>query len=89
MRQAQARPTHSPKQKNAENYDAEETEEVALEAHKTSDGDFIGKVEIPDDPSKVMRGGEAAAAADFANYFCSYAFLYHQKQMLTDQVRLI
>jgi len=67
---------------------AEETEEVALEAHKTSDGDFIGKVEIPDDPSKVMRGGEAAAAADFANYFCSYAFLYHQKQMLTDQHRM-
>ena len=26
--------------------------------------------------------------ADFANYFCSYGFLYHQKQMLMDHVRM-
>ncbi|KAI7733994.1 hypothetical protein M8C21_014332 [Ambrosia artemisiifolia] len=25
---------------------------------------------------------------DFANYFCTYAFLYHQKDMLTDRVRM-
>ncbi|GMP60051.1 hypothetical protein CsSME_00023078 [Camellia sinensis var. sinensis] len=36
----------------------------------------------------------AAAAAgvdkgvDFANYFCTYAFLYHQKEMLCDRVRM-
>ena len=27
-------------------------------------------------------------AADFANYFCTYAFLYHQKEMLSDRVRM-
>ncbi|KAE8729718.1 Protein arginine N-methyltransferase PRMT10 [Hibiscus syriacus] len=26
--------------------------------------------------------------ADFANYFCTYAFLYHQKEMLSDRVRM-
>ncbi|XAR66936.1 Histone-arginine N-methyltransferase [Bertholletia excelsa] len=25
---------------------------------------------------------------DFANYFCTYAFLYHQKEMLCDRVRM-
>ncbi|KAG6502832.1 hypothetical protein ZIOFF_035120 [Zingiber officinale] len=38
--------------------------------------------------------GVAAAGAtvdkevDFANYFCTYAFLYHQKEMLADRVRM-
>jgi protein arginine N-methyltransferase 1 len=41
-----------------------------------------------DDTSPIMQGGEAAKAADFANYFCSYAYLYHQKQMLMDHVRM-
>lgn len=40
------------------------------------------------DGSAIMAGGEAEKAADFANYFCSYAYLYHQKQMLTDHVRM-
>lgn len=44
-------------------------------------------VEI-EDTSPIMQGGEAAKAADFANYFCSYAYLYHQKQMLMDHVRM-
>eukprot|EP00607_Mallomonas_marina_P002134 CAMPEP_0182434426 /NCGR_PEP_ID=MMETSP1167-20130531/69738_1 /TAXON_ID=2988 /ORGANISM="Mallomonas Sp, Strain CCMP3275" /LENGTH=358 /DNA_ID=CAMNT_0024624291 /DNA_START=54 /DNA_END=1130 /DNA_ORIENTATION=+ len=35
-----------------------------------------------------MKGTEADKAADFANYFCSYAYLYHQKQMLMDHVRM-
>lgn len=35
-----------------------------------------------------MKGNEADKAADFANYFCSYAYLYHQKQMLMDHVRM-
>ncbi|XP_039071700.1 protein arginine N-methyltransferase PRMT10-like isoform X1 [Hibiscus syriacus] len=26
--------------------------------------------------------------ADFANYFCTYALLYHQKEMLSDRVRM-
>lgn len=25
---------------------------------------------------------------DYANYFCTYAFLYHQKEMLSDRVRM-
>mmetsp|Transcript_17318 Transcript_17318/g.18060 ORF Transcript_17318/g.18060 Transcript_17318/m.18060 type:complete len:373 (+) Transcript_17318:51-1169(+) len=40
------------------------------------------------DISTIMRGNEADKAADFANYFCSYAYLYHQKQMLMDHVRM-
>lgn len=37
--------------------------------------------------------GLAAATAvdkgvDFANYFCTYSFLYHQKEMLSDRVRM-
>ena len=44
--------------------------------------------EEEDDGSSIMRGGEAAKAADFANYFCSYSYLYHQKQMLMDHVRM-
>jgi protein arginine N-methyltransferase 1 len=44
-------------------------------------------VEI-EDTSPIMQGTEADKAADFANYFCSYAYLYHQKQMLMDHVRM-
>lgn len=40
------------------------------------------------DSSPIMKGDAAAKAADFANYFCSYAYLYHQKQMLMDHVRM-
>jgi len=40
------------------------------------------------DASPIMKGTEADKAADFANYFCSYAYLYHQKQMLMDHVRM-
>jgi len=40
------------------------------------------------DASTIMRGTDADKAADFANYFCSYSFLYHQKQMLMDHVRM-
>jgi protein arginine N-methyltransferase 1 len=40
------------------------------------------------DGSTIMKGTEADKAADFANYFCSYSYLYHQKQMLMDHVRM-
>ena len=33
-------------------------------------------------------GNAQAQATDFANYFCSYAQLYHQKQMLADHNRM-
>ena len=31
--------------------------------------------------------GKAPDATDFANYFCTYGFLYHQKEMLEDHKR--
>ena len=65
-----------------------EAADAKLKSHTTSSGEVIGKVEVPEDVSAVMKGGAAAAASDFANYFCSYAFLYHQKQMLTDHHRM-
>lgn len=44
------------------------------------------------DQSGASNGGGGAAAVDkgvdFANYFCTYAFLYHQKEMLSDRVRM-
>lgn len=44
------------------------------------------------DQSGASNGGDGAAAVDkgvdFANYFCTYAFLYHQKEMLSDRVRM-
>lgn len=35
-----------------------------------------------------FQGDEKAKASDYANYFCSYAQLYHQKQMLQDHNRM-
>jgi hypothetical protein len=35
-----------------------------------------------------FNGDAKAKATDFANYFCSYAQLYHQKQMLADHNRM-
>jgi len=32
--------------------------------------------------------GVVDKGVDFANYFCTYAFLYHQKDMLSDRVRM-
>ena len=35
----------------------------------------------------VMKPKEIGDA-DFANYFCTYGYLYHQKDMLEDQARM-
>lgn len=35
-----------------------------------------------------MSKPDFEASSDFANYFCTYAYLYHQKQMLTDNLRM-
>ena len=43
----------------------------------------IGQDEIPS-----YNGTEKEKASDYANYFCSYAQLYHQKQMLADHNRM-
>ncbi|KMZ71529.1 Arginine N-methyltransferase family protein [Zostera marina] len=34
------------------------------------------------------RAAVVDKGVDFANYFCTYAFLYHQKEMLSDRVRM-
>lgn len=41
-----------------------------------------------DDDIPSYKGDAQAKASDFANYFCSYAQLYHQKQMLADHNRM-
>ncbi|XP_062228002.1 protein arginine N-methyltransferase PRMT10 [Phragmites australis] len=44
-------------------------------------------------PNGAAATGSSGAPAvdkevDFANYFCTYAYLYHQKEMLCDRVRM-
>lgn len=40
--------------------------------------------------TSTSTGNDAAVdkGVDFANYFCTYGFLYHQKEMLCDRVRM-
>eukprot|EP00210_Caulerpa_lentillifera_P006839 g6538.t1 len=38
-------------------------------------------------PSQDVADGDAPDGSDYANYFCTYAFLYHQKDMLEDHKR--
>ncbi|KAL4445413.1 hypothetical protein ABPG77_011238 [Micractinium sp. CCAP 211/92] len=38
-------------------------------------------------PRVSALDGEAPESTDFANYFCTYAYLYHQKDMLEDHKR--
>eukprot|EP01013_Petalomonas_cantuscygni_P018278 TRINITY_DN35672_c0_g1_i1.p1 TRINITY_DN35672_c0_g1~~TRINITY_DN35672_c0_g1_i1.p1 ORF type:complete len:407 (+),score=112.73 TRINITY_DN35672_c0_g1_i1:38-1258(+) len=40
------------------------------------------------DPRVAKPRGEFEKSADFANYFITYGFLYHQKQMLEDEHRM-
>ncbi|KAK8962752.1 Protein arginine N-methyltransferase PRMT10 [Platanthera guangdongensis] len=35
-----------------------------------------------------VANGSVDKNVDFANYFCTYAYLYHQKEMLSDRVRM-
>jgi len=42
----------------------------------------------PDGEIATFGGSTADRATDFANYFCAYAQLHHQKQMLTDHHRM-
>lgn len=51
-----------------------------------SDAAFANATSTGEIPS--FNGDEKAKASDFANYFCSYAQLYHQKQMLADHNRM-
>ncbi|KAM5547846.1 protein arginine N-methyltransferase PRMT10 [Rosa sericea] len=45
---------------------------------------------VVSDQSGATSNGRASVdkGVDFANYFCTYAFLYHQKEMLSDRVRM-
>jgi type I protein arginine methyltransferase len=54
-----------------------------LEASSTAPVASSEDGEIPS-----FNGDEKAKASDFANYFCSYAQLHHQKQMLADHNRM-
>jgi type I protein arginine methyltransferase len=47
---------------------------------------FVNATDTGDIPS--FNGDEKSKATDYANYFCSYAQLYHQKQMLCDHNRM-
>ncbi|CAB9513596.1 arginine N-methyltransferase 1 [Seminavis robusta] len=51
-----------------------------------SNAKFVNASDTGEIPS--FNGDEKAKATDFANYFCSYAQLYHQKQMLADHNRM-
>mmetsp|Transcript_14045 Transcript_14045/g.28327 ORF Transcript_14045/g.28327 Transcript_14045/m.28327 type:complete len:431 (+) Transcript_14045:108-1400(+) len=53
---------------------------------RMSDDTFANQSKSGEIPS--YDGDEKAKATDFANYFCSYAQLYHQKQMLVDHNRM-
>lgn len=47
--------------------------------------------EAPLDSSLDMDHGTKLAwerSSDFANYFCTYGYVYHQKQMLSDDLRM-
>ncbi|XP_031251572.1 protein arginine N-methyltransferase PRMT10-like [Pistacia vera] len=44
---------------------------------------------VSGDSNGGIGGGPTVdKGVDFANYFCTYAFLYHQKEMLSDRVRM-
>jgi len=53
---------------------------------KMADSEFVNVTEKGQIPT--FEGSDKAKATDFANYFCSYAQLYHQKQMLADHNRM-
>lgn len=53
---------------------------------KMADSDFVNATEKGEIPT--FGSSDKAKATDFANYFCSYAQLYHQKQMLADHNRM-
>ena len=42
------------------------------------------------DPRDITPDQKKAweSSSDFANYFCTYAYIYHQKQMLSDDLRM-
>ena len=40
------------------------------------------------DADMVVQKPDTIGDADFANYFCTYGYLYHQKDMLEDQSRM-
>ncbi|EJK74463.1 hypothetical protein THAOC_03858 [Thalassiosira oceanica] len=57
--------------------------DVAAKSGDASFSNFSRTNNIP-----TFDGDEKAKATDFANYFCAYSQLYHQKQMLTDHNRM-
>eukprot|EP00571_Detonula_confervacea_P007721 CAMPEP_0172325624 /NCGR_PEP_ID=MMETSP1058-20130122/54463_1 /TAXON_ID=83371 /ORGANISM="Detonula confervacea, Strain CCMP 353" /LENGTH=494 /DNA_ID=CAMNT_0013042215 /DNA_START=200 /DNA_END=1685 /DNA_ORIENTATION=- len=62
--------------------------EVAGEPGAAPSGDASFNNFSPSSNIATFDGDAKAKATDFANYFCAYAQLYHQKQMLTDHNRM-
>lgn len=54
---------------------------------ETANG-FEGQQQRAMPAARAGGGAVVDKAADFANYFCTYAYLYHQKEMLSDRVRM-
>jgi len=50
-------------------------------------GSRVVSMATPPLDDKSTLTGEAPEGQDFANYFCTYAFIYHQKDMLEDHKR--
>jgi hypothetical protein len=42
----------------------------------------------PPTEEQLAEAEDFKQTSDFANYFCTYAFIYHQKQMLEDRNRM-
>jgi protein arginine N-methyltransferase 1 len=59
---------------------------TAIMSSASSETPFVNASETGEIPS--FNGDAKAKATDYANYFCSYSQLYHQKQMLADHNRM-
>ena len=56
---------------------------TSIMSSSTSSGDATFTNKSTSNNIPTYDGDSSAKATDFANYFCAYSQLYHQKQMLT------
>ncbi|KAL7503217.1 hypothetical protein ACHAXN_001037 [Cyclotella atomus] len=64
------------------------TSTIIMSSSNTSPGDAAFSNKSNSNNIPTYDGDSSAKATDFANYFCAYSQLYHQKQMLTDHNRM-
>jgi len=74
------------KQINSFPIPSDQTSQQNIKENMAESCQFANVSEEGEIPS--FKGSDKAKATDFANYFCSYAQLYHQKQMLADHNRM-